>query len=200
MSTTNLLVDYVISGTMGFLTLFLPLVIIDMKHLTNMLTGSSSVGAIGAIFVTVLLYALGILFYQFSDFFKKKLFVLFGIKSIDEKEIELNKYTEMKYHEALQYIVCKSEKAYDYLSFRRTIIRIMRTILAFGVFTSIMHMLYSAYFSITSGMLAFSLLNMFFCVGCVFLSAFAIKILIILEIGYFSAMINFVQVIGKGGK
>ena len=70
--------------------------------------------------------------------------------SVTIKEGSETKTTSLNisFYEAIQYIVCESEKAYEYLSFRRSIIRIMRTVFTFSIFTPCLYLVYAGIFAI----------------------------------------------------
>lgn len=195
MNTTNLITDYIISGLLGLLCLALPFFMLNPNLLSALLSLDLKNETVIAILVTVICYSFGVIFNQFADYFEDKIFSIFKIKVITESEDDLKQKLNFDHHYALQFIVCKSETAYNYISFRRTMIRILRAILSLSILLPVLHLLYSLIFLIKGDRLVFSSLNFVICLISVLMVYFVIKGLIKLYKGYYAALINFVKVI-----
>jgi hypothetical protein len=191
MNTTNLLTDYIISGVLGILCILIPYLMIDNSLLVSILTIEIKNVTIIAVFVTISSYTFGVLYNQFADIFENIYFKIFSISVISTSETKLKTDLGIDHHYALQFIVCKSQSAYDYISFRRTMIRIIRAILSMTVLLPIFHLITSIILSVYGRILNFSLQNLTACLVSFILSYFIGNSLAKLYKGYYSAITNF---------
>lgn len=195
MNTTNLLTDYIISGILGILCLLIPYLMIDNNLLLSILTIEIKNGTIIAVFVTVASYSFGVLYNQFADIFENIYFKIFNFSVISASETKLKNDLGIDHHFALQFIVCKSQTAYDYISFRRTMIRIIRAILSMTILLPIFHVFISIILILYGRILTFSFQNLIICLVSFIFSYFIGNSLIKLYKGYYSAITNFYKAI-----
>lgn len=143
----------------------------------------------------------GILFNQFADFFEDKILRFFKIKIIIESEKKLKEDLTIDHHDALQLIVYKSPGAYEFLSFRRTMIRIARCFLTATFFLPFIHLIFVLILRFWCGTdLEFSWRNLICFLFSFLFSWIMGKLLIKLYRGYYAAMTNFVLVIREEKK
>jgi hypothetical protein len=197
MNTTNLITDYIISGLIGLLCLLFPFLMFDIKLLKLLLTFDIKNQTVIAILITVGCYSFGVVFNQFADYFEDKIYGLFRVNVVSKSEGDLNLELGFDHHYALQLIVCKSETAYKYISFRRTMIRILRALLAMSILLPLLHLLYSFVFYLKGNSIEFSKFNLLICSISIIFSYFVVKGLIKLYKGYYASLINFCKVINS---
>jgi hypothetical protein len=195
MNTTNIITDYIISGVLGALTFFIPWFMIDGTILPSFLHTEIKKETIIAIAMVLLAYSFGIIFNQIADYLEDQFFKLFKITVVDESEKKLKEVLEFDHHYALQFIVAKSETAYEFISFRRTMIRIVRTILCMVIFIPLLHLTYSIIFRVSGHHLIFSLNNFYIILICLIFVFISSKILKKLYKGYYSAITNFALIL-----
>ena len=178
MKTTNIIIDYVIIGFILTVTILAYQYITDTHFLANYL---SNITRIETTIFLLALYPIGIIFNQVSDCMIKVLQIIF-------------KYT---YHEKrdkyimLQTIIIKSKEAFEYLSFRRTIIRIIRSCVSSGIILVLMYFLYIIIQIISGMLLVFSLERLMIILLYICLSICAYLQNNKLERGYYKAIENF---------
>lgn len=134
MKTTNLFIDFLIIGFIGVLPLFpfyhaisgkLEITRDELSKLTSMILP----------IVTASVYLIGMLYNQLSGYFVKMLGVVRGVPSPKKLQESIFSKSNLDYYQALQTIISKSPEAYAYLSYRRSIVRIFRSmILSMSVF------------------------------------------------------------------
>jgi len=118
MKTTNILIDYIIVGFIVVGSFFLFQYITDISYIKIDLNNISGIEASILLFV---LFTIGILCNQIFDTIIKNVKIVFGLDAGEKDE-----------HLMLQVIITKSKKAYEYLSYRRTIIRVIRIFFPIG--------------------------------------------------------------------
>ena len=199
MNTTNLITDYIISGIIGILCLLIPYFMIDNSCLVTCMTIEVKNSAIIAIVIVVISYSFGIFFNQIADYLEKVFFIVLRNQIVDSSESKMKEEINVDHHYALQYIVAKSETAYDYISFRRTMIRIIRYLFSLTIIIPVLHIIYSIILKFSGKLLYFSIGNFFTCILIFLIGAIIInKILTKLYKGYYAAITNFYKVMNNG--
>ncbi len=191
MNTTNLIADYLIAGLIGILTIIIPYLLINPFFLYQILDNLKENNSI-IIILGLVIYTFGILYNQLSDIIENKFFKNNFIQINEEK---VKEKTNLDHHFALQFIVINSESAYNYLSFRRTMVRILRTLLVSFCIFIFLHLIYSTFIHIFIHKLTFSLFNFIIIIFLITFAFFTSKIVEKLYTGYYAAIINFVKVI-----
>lgn len=116
MATTNLIVDFLVIGIVSLIWLSpIAILIFDIKWLNNLL----NMGAGGLPFILGIVYILGISVSRFADDVTSRW---------DDKWKDkiFGKGTKPSYHSKLNFVIAQSQSASDYLSYRRSIIRVSR--------------------------------------------------------------------------
>jgi hypothetical protein len=197
MNTTSLITDYIIVGIIGSLIILIPYLMIDSNVFYFIISHEIKNLTILTIIITAVIYSFGIIFNQIADFIEKKLFKLFRIDVIDYCKNKIKSEVSFDHHYALQLIVYKSETAYNYISFRRTIIRIIRAFLSLTILLPIFHLFYIVIFLLLGKVLIFSLLNLIILILLSLSSYLIIRLQIKLYKGYYDLIINFALVINN---
>ena len=196
MKTTNLFTDFLIIGLIGFLCLLLPYLIINPELLDFLIKTEIKNSGLSIAVATITIYILGIIFYQLSDSGLKKLSKTFFLNSISNVKDRVNQEVNIDYHLALQKIVVYSKNSYNYLSYRRTMLRVFRALIFSCFLFVLLHLFYSvSLFIFTDINLQFSPTNTLILIGVLLLGIFVRFIYIKQYKGYFSAIINFVKLI-----
>lgn len=195
MKTSNLITDFLIIGIICIVTFTVPYFMINIEVLKSLFRYKIENPTFLIAILTVFTYIIGILFYQISDYGIK----FFGkILRINEIKIEKDKIKEtldIDYHDALQKIVIKSKNSFDYLSYRRTIIRVIRAIFFSSFIFVILHLLYSIILCLSGFNLVFSMINLLILIAIICLNIFCRFVYIKQYKGYFSAITIFNQLI-----
>lgn len=178
MKTTNIIIDYVIIGFILTVTILVYQYITDTHFLTNYL---SNINRIETTTFLLALYPIGIIFNQVSDCMIKFLQIIFKYTHPEKSD----KYI------MLQTIIIKSKEAFEYLSFRRTIIRITRSCVSSGIILVLMYFLYIIIQIISGVILVFSLERFMIILLYICLSICAYVQNNKLERGYYEAIKNF---------
>ncbi|MCB2262799.1 MAG: hypothetical protein LGR52_07665 [Candidatus Thiosymbion ectosymbiont of Robbea hypermnestra] len=186
MKTTNFFIDYLVIGVIFVLGLLLPVYIFDPDYLDAIISYSTKDRPYMLPLLTVFLYISGIIFNQLSDVFLSKAGKLLGLGKIQEEENLLNDIVEGGYHVALQKVVITSQSAYDFLSFRRSIIRIFRSL----VVMLLLSLASSIIIEIIDSS-ACDLSTYYIFAACFFLLIFVRYRIIKLQVGYYKAIANF---------
>ncbi|RZB31573.1 MAG: hypothetical protein SRB2_04542 [Desulfobacteraceae bacterium Eth-SRB2] len=190
MKTTNLFVDFLIIGVLSFLALAGACYFAGISKIIEFALTSTKDRALLFPIGTVTIYVVGILVNQFADSFLKLLKVPFGLTAIEEAESNLREEVGVSYHEALQKTVMASQSAYDYLSYRRSVIRVFRSLTALSVVSPfvclIMVFIGRAFGNIASWrtVAAFILVT-------IIVASFSRQRLVKLQVGYYEAIVNF---------
>lgn len=199
MKTSNLITDFLIIGIICVITITMPYFIIDTEQLTALFEKKIGNTTLLITTITLFTYILGILFYQFSDYGIKFLSKIFKIKEIQNTKENIQTTLGISYHKALQRIVVKSKNSFDYLSYRRTIIRIIRALFFSSFLFIFLHIVYSIVLKIKGVDLEFSKTNLLILIGVLLLNLFCRFIYIKQYKGYFNAITIFNQLILEDG-
>ena len=195
MNTTNLITDYIISGILGILTCLLPLLMVDHAALNFLFFSEIKNETILAVAVTVIGYAFGVVFNQIADYIEDLFYKTFKITVVQDAEDDLKTKCNFNHHYALQLVVSKSQSAYDYISFRRTMIRIIRSLMCLFILVPILHLMYIIFYRINGHTLHFSLSNLFLLLICILLVYISYRMLKKIYKGYYAAITNFALII-----
>lgn len=143
MKTTNFFIDFLIIGFIGLITFTVPILVYFEKGLDSLI--STLVHNTSALYIstaTITIYIIGIIYNQFVDIIIDKLDKILRLSEIHSKKSEIEKEFNIEsYHYLVQLIVLNSPSSYDYLSYRRTIIRIIRSLLLSSIIMIIIHLL-----------------------------------------------------------
>jgi len=193
MKTTNFFIDFIIVGLIGASALFFLVYMIRDDILLLVLQNTNSVLQLTPI-LTVVTYIIGVVFNQFSDQLVKGLLFLPKLKKIKEEKDQLEKEFGLTDHDYVQEIVYRSPSAYEYLSYRRSIIRIIRSLMVFAILVLVLHPVSSL------GALYFSAMK--WSPRNAFLLSLLVILLLLLgltlrkvEVGYFKAIRSFYSII-----
>lgn len=195
MNTTNLITDYIIAGILGFLTFVLPYLLIDSHIVKTLLVTEFKNTTLLTVLITAVGYSFGVVYNQFADYVEEKIYYILRSKTVAEAEKNLENELKFNHHYALQLIVSKSQSAYDYISFRRTMIRIMRAFLSFTFLVPVIHLLYVAIYLLFQRELYFSWGNLTILIGFPVVGIFIYKNLKKLYKGYYGALTNFAKIL-----
>ena len=197
MKSSNLVTDFLVIGLIAFFTFIFPIIITNSTLEIGTWSFAENISsAIVIPLVTIGVYIIGIIFYQFSDWFidrhlVKKIFRLQGIDNAENKVRDLAKHS---YHEILQRVIIDSKNAFDYLSYRRTIIRITRSLITSSIFIPIVHFLYSSYLFFKVDM-KFSMTNLILMILVSIIFLFMRRVYLKVGKGYYHAILNFNKII-----
>lgn len=199
MKTTNFFIDFLIIGFIGLITFTLPILLYFESTLESFI--SSSLNITSALYIsiaTISVYIIGIIYNQFVDIIMNKMSKILRLSEIDEKKNEIeNEFETESYHSLVQLIVLNSPSSYDYLSYRRTIIRIIRALVLSSIIIIIIHLLTALIGMFIWGSL-FSVFNATI-MGLILLSLFLFRHTYIrLHKGYFNAIKYFAKIIREG--
>lgn len=150
MQTSNLITDYIITGFIFILAIIAPGLMIDFpKYTPALLREMDEMSSVVIIsFITLITYVVGVINDQLSDAVLKQRYVvkMFGFGIIQEKRRNVRYKTNKDYYEVLQLVIAKSRNSFEYLSFRRSIIRILRASIVGGMIFIIGHLTWSCIF------------------------------------------------------
>jgi len=200
MNATNLITDYIIAGVLGILCLLVPYcVIFDYDTVTEKCVTDLHNPTLLAVIFTAVAYAFGVIFNQIADKLEDWLNYCVNNRKVEQLEENLRNELGIGHHYALQYVVTKSNNGYDFLSFRRTMIRIFRACWCLFFLFPILHVGFSISLSLCWGYgMKFSMINAIICILS-WLFAYLLTLgLGKLYTGYYAAMINFVKIIRSG--
>jgi hypothetical protein len=186
MKTTNFFIDYLVIGMILLLGFLLPIYSYDRSIFDLISTFSTKEKSYIIPLLTISLYISGIIYNQISDVFLSKFSKVFGLGRIEKAENRLNDEINGGYHAALQKVVITSQSAYDFLSFRRSIIRIFRALTV----TLFLSLLISIMVCAISSLSCITELYIFWCTYLL-LFLFVRYRMIKLEVGYYRAISNF---------
>lgn len=189
MKTTNIFIDFIVVGTIGIAAFAIPIcmiwgdVIYTIFNNTNILINLTPV-------LTVITYAFGVFFNQIADRIGDIIHRLPWLRHVLEKRQSFQDDFGATDHHCIQYIVTKSAEAYEYLSFRRAVVRIIRSVMAAQLLVFLLHLVVS-FAASTVTQTAFSLTNTIILILDILILPFTLFILRKLEIGYFLAAKSF---------
>lgn len=196
MRTTNLFIDFLIVGFIGLITITLPFLLFFKETFRLIIKYDyQNQAAFFFTIATVLIYIIGIVFNQLADILIKKSTWLLRLQDINDTKNEIEEEFNLdNYHYLIQLIVQNSNSSYNYLSYRRTIIRIIRALLISSIAIIIIHLLAALIFSFIFGS-KFSAINLSILL-CLVLASFLLRYIYIrLYKGYFNATRNFAKII-----
>ena len=128
MKTTNLFIDFLVIGFIGVLPLFYCYyVLLGKLEIPCDLFGENL--PLTLPIATISIYLLGMLYNQLSSYFVKFLGLVRLLPSTAKLlETSFSKHN-LQYHTALQTVIYRSTEAYAYLSYRRSVLRIFRSMI-----------------------------------------------------------------------
>jgi|GEM_PF-2607154 len=129
MKTTNFFIDFIICGVVSCFAIAITGNIAGWNLLNGTLFIDTKDKALLLPVVAVLVYVIGIIVNQIADTLLQKLTKPLKLTQIVISEESFKKELGIRYHKALQNIVKESQSAYEYLSYRRSVIRIIRIML-----------------------------------------------------------------------
>lgn len=191
MKTTNLLLDHILVGAIWLGSALIPWLLADPDWLPRILKSAALEKAALLPAVTVLVYICGVAFDQFANRILDYLARPLGLQAIGSARRAFPDDSGASYHEALQAVVARSQRAYDYLSYRRSVIRIIRSLFVVALLLA-PTLTVSALVNLTGWANSPRPLVNFLGLGLVILAgAFLRQEIIRLHLGYFSALKNF---------
>jgi len=189
MKTTNFFIDFIIVGLIGIGAILVPIFMLDHGLLAILLQNTDIIIKLTPV-ITIVTYVFGVVFNQFSDRVDDLLHSFRWLKDIKTERQRFKNDFGKSDHDCIQYIVIKSTSAYEYLSYRRSVIRIIRALLTMSLIILILHPVSSAIASIFID-LRWSLSNMVIMITLSALLSFLVYTLRKIELGYFAAVRNF---------
>ncbi|NQT26173.1 hypothetical protein HQ585_12520 [candidate division KSB1 bacterium] len=192
MKTTNLIIDFLIIGFVGIITLLIPQILINNSLIKDLFTYKIPNLTFFIAALTIFTYLCGIVYNQICDFILKITENFFRLNVIDEKEKEL---FENNYHLKIQNIVLNSQTSFNYLSYRRTMIRIIRSIFISTPIIVILHITYSCILLLLGKILFFSFPNLLIIIAMIGLTFYFRHMYVRIYLGYYDAVINFSKLI-----
>ena len=196
MKVTNFFLDFILLGSILLGSIFL-LIYLYNEHLfislINLMKTNESIPNNYLIpFGIILIYIFGIFYSQCIDVHLQRFRKLYRLNEVKAKEnIFSNKFNKT-YHQCLQKVILNSQSAYDYLSYRRSIIRIIRTLFFSAFLILVLYPLISLisiiFFKIK---VEFSVKNIIIYIVIMIFAIFLRRRFIKLSIGYYDAITNF---------
>ena len=200
MKTTNLFFDYILIGAVWVISFLIPIGLVDYQLLLSIFQSDLLSSAASISVVTVAVYVIGVLLDQFAnralDVFEKP----FKISAISLGKKAFKKETGVSYYEALQSVVIYSQRAYEYLSYRRSIIRITRSLFTSSVVILPFVVVVSVITYINKGLSKEFTLDVIFLSVLLIVVAFLRVEIVKLHSGYYNALKNFYVVTEKENK
>jgi len=136
MKTTNLVVDFVIIGFIAVLGILAPFAMVWPQSFEVFLTAKAEILLKLTPALTVAVYILGVLFNQVADridgVWHAAICFLRRPKSLLRWRNEKRELQDSE-HRMVQAVVLKSASAYDYLSYRRSLMRVFRALAAASI-------------------------------------------------------------------
>lgn len=196
MNATNLITDYIIAGVLGILCLLAPFAIIfdNDTVVKKCLTDFHNPTLLAVTFAAVA-YALGVIYNQFADKLEDRYDFYRRDSSVNDFEKNVEDELGISHHYALQYVVTKSNSGYDYLSFRRTMIRIFRVSWCLFFLFPPLHGFWSLVWLLSGHGMEISGINIGICIFSWAVAYSLTRGLRKLYRGYYAAIINFVKII-----
>ncbi len=196
MKLTNLFIDYIVIGIVAVSVLSFPYYFVAGKNILELITQDTKNKSLILPYITILIYVIGIVFNQLSDLIINKFQRILFLEDIKKLKSSFKESIRINYHEGLQLIVCKSRNALDYLSYRRSILRIIRSLVGALIVSHVAIMsillvhIFSPKFEITFTASKWTVFGIL-----IILSVVIRSILIKVEKGYYSAVKNFYTVL-----
>ena len=194
MKITNFFIDFVVIGVIAGFCIILPIWMFNPTFCGQIITNAKDKIYLTPV-ATIVTYILGIIFNQISDQVIKKVSFLPILKDIRQ---ERDTFTDLEKsdHDCLQSIVYKSPSAYEYLSYRRSIIRITKALIMFSAIIIIVHPLNSLVAAVYVDM-GWSIENTVILVLLTMLLIIKTITLRKVEVGYFKAIKSFYNIISE---
>lgn len=193
MKTTNFFIDFIVVGLIGIFAVGLPVAMMRENFIPAIMAHADVVLKLTPV-LTVAVYAWGVLYNQVSDRVDdilSKCIPLSLLCDVRTEQKKLEAFAGMSDHDCIQYIVLRSPAAYEYLSFRRSVLRIIRALLSMCLLVPLAHGISILYFGIVGQDLEVSAANsIILSILCV-MAAFMVYTLRKLGIGYFRAVRSF---------
>lgn len=193
LKTTNFFIDFIVVGVIGIMAFFLPILMADYGVLSWLISNSGTIIKLTPI-LTVGTYAFGVLYNQISDRtddLLAKCIPVPYLRAVEDARKDLFQNTGYSDHDCIQYIVIQSPPAYEYLSFRRSVLRIIRAMLAMCLAVPLLHFLLVIFFVVRGDRVRWSTENLLVIGILLLFGTFCVYTLRKLAIGYFSAVRSF---------
>ena len=193
MKTTNFFIDFIVVGFIGIAALCLPVAMLGNGFRVTLVHHADTIIKLTPI-LTVATYAYGVLFNQVSDRVDDLLSACVSwdwLLVVDRARTGVREKTGRTDHDCVQYIVLHSPAAYEYLSFRRSVLRIIRALLTMCLIVLVSHPLSSLVLTLGGHRLSWSGTNASVTAVLAMLTVFMVYTLRKLGIGYFSSIESF---------
>ncbi|MBL7799822.1 MAG: hypothetical protein JNL95_03775 [Chitinophagales bacterium] len=199
MNTTNLITDYLIIGIIGLFLLVCPIFMLIKPNMLFLLTFDVKNTAFWGVLLPVVTFGWGVIFNQIGDKVEDWILSLFSLKNeLLNYEEQIKVETNFPHHYVLNFIVIKSETGYDYISFRRTMIRIVRSVVCLLFGLPILHLAFAVVLKVCFKLnIEFSVFNLFLCAASWVCSYFLTRGLLKLYNGYYAALSNFYLILSE---
>lgn len=192
MKTTNFFIDFVVIGVIAGFCVILPIYMFNHSFYEQILTNAKDKIYLTPVLI-IIVYIFGIIFNQICDQVIKKMLFLPILKDI-QRERDTFKELKKSDHDSVQRIVYESPSAYEYLSYRRSIIRITKALIIFSAIVIIAHPLSYLVGTIYINMV-WSFENTVILVLLTLLLIIMTVTLRKVEVGYFKAIKSFYNII-----
>jgi hypothetical protein len=210
MRVTNLITDYIVIGFIAVMAIILPFVMFYgsetvLKEVSGMLPETDVWAQAWVIVPTVtgILYVFGMIYNQVTEAIVDRiegrmwLTRLFGLTKKVRAKKRVEGVLRMGYHYALQRVVVGSTSAYNYLSFRRTIIRVVRNSITAIVIVVLLNIILPSVYA-RHQQPEFSLVNALIIVGLITVFFAVVRPRYVrLNEGFYHAIIYFNQIIDE---
>lgn len=193
MKTTNFFIDFIVVGLIGIAALCLPVAMLGSGFRAGLIHHADTIIKLTPI-LTVATYAYGVLFNQVSDRMDDLLSACVSwewLRAVDRARTRLKEKTGRTDHDCVQYIVLHSPAAYEYLSFRRSVLRIIRALLTMCLVVLVFHPISALVLLFGGHSLSWSGTNAVAIVSLALLTIFMVYTLRKLGVGYFSSIESF---------
>ena len=196
MKITNFFVDFILLGTILLGTIFMLIYLYNENLFIGLISLMKTTECIPNIylipFATILTYIIGIFYSQCIDTNLQRFRKIYRLNEVKVKEDSFSNEFNKTYHQCLQKVILNSQTAYDYLSYRRSIIRIIRTSFFSTFLILVLYPLISLisiiFFKIK---MEFSVKNIIIYIVIMIFAIFLRRRFIKLSIGYYDAITNF---------
>ncbi len=192
MRISNFFTDFIIIGVVAAFAAALPFCMLFPGECTLLVRSSKDQMHLMPI-VIVVIYIIGIIFNQVADYIVRKMYDLPILRPIQEVRDSISTPGNTD-HDRVQRVVLNSAAAYEYLSYRRSIIRIIRALIVFALSVLVLHGISVVVGSFFAD-LVWSWRNAVLVSCLIILLAITIPILLKVEIGYFRAIASFDEII-----
>jgi len=193
MKTTNFFIDFIVVGLIGIAAVCLPVAMLGNGLRVSLVNYADIIIKLTPI-LTVATYAFGVLFNQVSDRMDDLLSACIPwewLRAVSRARTNLREKTGRTDHDCVQYIVLHSPAAYEYLSFRRSVLRIVRALLTMCLVVLVFHPLSAFVLTLGVHSLSWSGTNTIIIVVLALLTVFIVYTLRKLGVGYFCSIESF---------